>query len=205
MQRDEEWRRIRAGKITGSKAPALMLKTRQGKPTAKRADLVASLVAERFSGQEFEQIDSMVLRRGRETEDEAVGAYSFATGQMVTSVDFVVYDGLPHVGCSPDGLIGDDGLVEAKCPFNATKHLDALRFGLQAEEYFWQVQQQMLVTGRAWCDVISYDPRFPENLRLATKRVERDADAIKELIAAIISVNREVDEIVSELRSAYNG
>lgn len=199
MQRDEVWRRQRAGKFTASKSAALMERTQKGLPTAKRKELIARMVAERIAGEEFEQIDSMVMRRGREMEDEALGAYSLRTGEMPIPVDFVEATDLPNTGCSPDGLIQDDGLVEIKCPFNACKHLEAYRSGSHVTEYWWQVQHQMMVTGRLWCDIVSYDPRFPEGLRLAIRRVTRDGDAIVQLRTEIRRTDEEINAIIKEI------
>src|SRR5690606_41887739 len=99
----------------------------------------------------------------------------------VEEAGFVPCDSLPNTGCSPDGLIGDDGLVEIKCAASMQKHLEALRSGAHAVEYRWQLQHQLMVTGRQWVDAVSYDPRFPEHLQLAVTRVERDEAAIAEL------------------------
>lgn len=201
-QRDDEWRSIRVGRITGSRADALMAVTQAGKPTARREELIAQLVAERNAGQPFETATTFAMRRGSELEDEALGAYQMATGVPVVEKPFVVMDGLPWVGCSPDGLAADDGLVEIKCPLNAAKHVAALRFGTHADEYRWQVQHQMMVTGREWCDVVSYHPQFAQNCRLAIKRVERNAEAIEELRASIIQANSEIDGILAEIGKA---
>jgi hypothetical protein len=102
---------------------------------------------------------------------------------------------------SPDGLLGDDGLLEIKCPASQAKHLAALRDGSHANEYRWQIQGQLWVTGRQWCDAVSYDPRFPSGLQLAITRVQRDEKVIKELEAACIKAHAEVDAIVEELRN----
>ena len=82
-QRDDEWRSIRVGRITGSRADALMAVTRAGKPTARREELIAQLVAERNAGQPFETATTFAMRRGSELEDEALGAYQMATGVLV--------------------------------------------------------------------------------------------------------------------------
>ena len=104
-------------------------------------------------------------------------------------------------GCSPDGLLGDDGVLEIKCPDNPEKHLEAIRSGAHAKEYHLQVQHQLWVTGRKWADVVSYDPRFPEALQIAVTRVERDEETITKLAEAVATAEIEVAAVVAELKT----
>lgn len=175
-----------------------MSRTKSG-PSASRGALLALLAVERLTGKPVETYQNDAMRRGQELEAEARDAYSFATGNAVQEVGFVEAGDLPNTSSSPDGLIGGDGMVEIKCPANMAKHLDALRNGAHAKEYRWQLQHQLLVTGRAWVDAVSYDPRYPEHLQLAIVRVERDEAAINELREAIDKADAEVDAIVREL------
>lgn len=197
-QRTPEWFSARAGKFTSSRAGDLMSRTKSG-PSASRGALLALLAVERLTGKPVETYQNDAMRRGQELEAEARDAYSFATGNAVQEVGFVEAGDLPNTSSSPDGLIGGDGMVEIKCPANMAKHLDALRNGAHAKEYRWQLQHQLLVTGRAWVDAVSYDPRYPEHLQLAIVRVERDEAAINELREAIDKADAEVDAIVREL------
>ena len=103
------------------------------------------------------------------------------------------------VGVSPDGLVGDDGMVELKCPDAMAKHLAALRTGAHAAEYKWQLQGQLWVSRRDWVDAVSFDPRWPERLQLAVTRVYRDEAAINELRAACEIAEAEVKAMVEEL------
>lgn len=197
-QNTDAWLEQRAGKFTASRASDLMARTRSG-PSASRGNLLALLAVERLTGQPVETFQNDAMRRGQELEAEARDAYMFATGNVVTEVGFVECVDLAATGCSPDGLIGDDGLLEVKCPASMAKHLASLRTGAHAQEYRWQLQHQMMVTGRAWVDAVSYDPRWPEHLQMATVRVERDEDAIAELRDAIKAADAEVESIVREL------
>lgn len=199
-QDDAGWMLDRAGKFTASRASDLMAKTKTG-PSASRGNLIALLAVERLTGQPVETYQNAAMQRGIETEAEARDAYSFAKGVAVEEVGFIPCDQLPNTGCSPDGLVGEDGLVEIKCPASMAKHLDALRTGAHAVEYRWQLQHQLMVTGRAWVDAASYDPRFPEHLQLAVKRVERDEAAIAELRAEILKADAEVSALVEELNN----
>lgn len=197
-QGSQEWLALRAGKFTGSRFADLMAMTKSG-PSTSRANLLTTLALERLTGQPEETFQNDAMRRGTELEPLARGAYEAHTGELVEQAAFVAHVSLPFCGVSPDGLLGSDGLVEIKCPASQAKHLAALRNGAHASEYKWQVQGQLWVSGRAWCDVVSYDPRFPEGLQLAIVRIERDEVAIKALEESCIAANIEVNAIVSEL------
>lgn len=198
LQESSDWMLARAGKFTASRAADLMAKTKTG-PSASRGNLLALLAVERLTGQCVQTYQNDAMRRGTELEAEARDAYSFEAGIAVIESGFIVCESLPNTGCSPDGLIGDDALLELKCPASMQKHLDALRTGDHAAEYRWQLQHQMMTTGRKRVHAVSYDPRYPDGLQLATVIVERDDIAIAELRAAIIAADAEVDAIVSEL------
>ncbi|MGE7139747.1 lambda exonuclease family protein [Luteibacter sp. NPDC031894] len=194
-----EWFAARCGKFTGSRFADLMAITKSG-PSASRANLITSIALERLTGQPEQTYENDAMRRGKELEPIARGAYEAHTGDLVTEVGFIVCRDLNFVGVSPDGLVDDDGMVELKCPASQAKHLAYLRDGMHALEYRWQVQGQLWVAEREWCDVTSFDPRFPDGLQLAIARVTRDEKAIKELREACEKANDEVSAIVEELR-----
>ena len=198
-QESADWMLARCGMFTASRASDLMARTKSG-PSASRGNLLALLAIERLTGYPVETYQNDAMRRGNELEGEARDAYSFSTGNPVQESGFVVNDALPRTGCSPDGLIGDDGLVEIKCPASMAKHLEALRSNSHAHEYRWQLQHQLLVTERQWVDAVSYDPRFPEHLQLAVVRVHRDNEAIQSLITEITAADAEVEATVRELQ-----
>ena len=199
-QESAGWMLARCGMFTASRASDLMARTKSG-PSASRGNLLALLAIERLTGHPVETYQNDAMRRGNELEGEARDAYSFSTGNPVQESGFVVNDALPRTGCSPDGLIGDDGLVEIKCPASMAKHLEALRSNSHAHEYRWQLQHQLLVTERQWVDAVSYDPRFPEHLQLAVVRVHRDNEAIQSLITEITAADAEVEATVRELQA----
>lgn len=200
-QESDQWMLDRAGKFTASRANALMAKLRDGKPAASRGELIATLAVERLTGACVPTYQNAAMARGIELEAEARDAYSFHAGVAVEEAGFVTSSDLPNTGCSPDGLIGLDGLLEIKCPANPEKHIDALRRGSHAIEYRWQLQHQLMVTGRQWVDAVSYDPRFPDGLQLAITRVARDAQAIAELRDAILKADADVAGTVNELNN----
>ncbi len=199
-QMSDEWVRLRCGAFTASRADDLMARTKTG-PSASRGNLLTLLAIERLTGEEVPTYRNAAMERGIEMEAEARDAYSFLRGVAVDECGYVAHETIERCGCSPDGLVGSDGLVEFKCPSSMQKHLDSLRSGDHAREYRWQLQHQLMVTGRAWVDAVSYDPRFPEGLQLAVVRVLPDADAIEALRAEIAKADAEVDRIVSELQT----
>lgn len=199
-QRSSEWFAARCGKLTASRFADVMNVLKGGEPGANRRNLVALLAVERLTGQTVDGFQNDAMRRGTELEPEARAAYEAHTGELVEEVGFVPHPVLEYVGVSPDGLLGDDGLVELKCPASMAKHLDALRIGDHAKEYRWQLQGQLWVTGRKWVDAVSYDPRFPEHLRLAIVRVPRDEDAIAQLAAECAKANAEIEQVLSQLQ-----
>lgn len=199
-QDSQDWLQARCGAFTASRASDLMAKTRSG-PSASRGALLALLAVERITGQPVQTYSNAAMERGVDLEAEARDAYSFHTGNAVEEAGFIPHPTIAHCGCSPDGLVGQDGLLEVKCPSNMAKHLDAIRNGSHAAEYRWQIQHQLMVTGRQWVDAVSYDPRYPGHLQLAIKRVHRDEDAIAELVAEIAAAETEVAAIVAELET----
>ena len=186
-------------KLLSTSCSDLMARTKSG-PSASRGNLIALLAVERLTGQPVETYRNAAMDRGIELEAEACAAYSFSHGVAVDEVGYVPHPSIQHCGCSPDGLIGDDGLLEIKCPASMAKHLDALRSGAHAVEYRWQLQHQLFVTGRQWVDAVSYDPRYPEHLQLAVVRVTRDETAIADIKAEIAKADAEVEAIVNELK-----
>lgn len=199
IQGSSEWLALRAGKFTGSRFADLMAVTRSG-PSASRANLITAIALERLTGEPEQTFQNDAMRRGTELEPLARGAYEASTGELVQTVAFIQHPTMAFVGVSPDGFVGDDGMVELKCPASQAKHLSHLRSAAHVTEYRWQVQGQLWVAERDWCDVTSYDPRFPAGLQLAIKRVARDEKAIKELTAECIAADQEVEAIVNELR-----
>lgn len=197
-QRSAEWFHLRAGSFTASRCSDLMARTKSG-PSASRGNLIALLAVERLTGQPVETYRNAAMERGTELEAEARDAYSFAHGVAVAEVGYVPHPTIPNCGCSPDGLIGNDGLLEVKCPSSMAKHLDALRSGSHAVEYRWQLQHQLFVTGRQWVDAVSYHPSFPDGLELAILRVNRDESAIAEIEKSVLEAENEVEAVIKQM------
>ena len=117
---------------------------------------------------------------------------------------FIDHPRIVNSGASPDGLVGDEGLVEFKCPATAT-HLDTLLAGEVPSKYIPQIQFQMACTNRAWCDFVSYDPRLPEHLRMFVKRVPRDDTYIATLESEVTKFLAELEEKLTQLQELNRG
>lgn len=200
-QGSSEWIEARLGKVTASRIADVMARTKSGYGAA-RANYKAELVAERLTGAAGDSWQSPAMRWGVETEPLARDAYAFFKGVEVAEVGFVLHPSIAGTGASPDGLVGDAGLVEIKCPNTAT-HIDTLLGGSIPDKYRKQMLWQMACTGRAWCDFVSFDPRLPEAMQTYIERVERDDAAIAEIEAEVTAFLVEVDETVEALRAKF--
>jgi putative phage-type endonuclease len=198
-QGSAEWLQERCGKVTASRIADLMATTRSGY-AASRENYKAQLIAERLTGCVATSFTNAAMIHGTETEPEARRAYEFYVDRDVQQIGFVPHPVINMAGASPDGLVGDDGLLELKCPNTAT-HINALLTGRIDDKYHKQMQFQMACTGRQWCDYASYDNRMPERMRLFVKRVPRDETAINEIEAEVRSFLAEIDETTERLRA----
>lgn len=200
-QRTPEWFAQRAGKVTASCIADIMATTKSG-PAASRANYLAKLVAERLTGEVEQGFTNAAMQHGIDTEAEARDAYSFLHSRTVIEVGFCPHPTIGMAGASPDGLVGDDGLVEIKCPSTAT-HIATLRGGNIPDKYVKQMMFQMACTGRQWCDFASYDPRLPVEMRLHVQRILRDDDAIANIETAVVNFLADVDATVADLMGRY--
>lgn len=196
-QGTDEWKQARVGVPSGSKFSDIMAKG----GGATRATYLTALALERITGVREEFKTTFAMDQGTEREPFARLAYEANTGHLVTEIGFCMHDTL-QVGVSPDGLVGDVGMTEYKCPMPKT-HLEYLRLepGKCPSAYRWQVQGQLWVAEREWCDFVSYNQDFPENAQLIIRRVMRDEKAINELEIEVIKflgdIEREVEFIQS--------
>jgi putative phage-type endonuclease len=200
-QRSEEWFAARLGKVTASRIADVCARTKSGWGASRR-NYMAELVAERLTGVRAEGFVSAAMQWGTDMEPEARAAYEFYRDASVASVGFVAHPAIADSGASPDGLVGDDGLVEIKCPGTAT-HLETLLGATVPEKYVLQMQWQMACTGRQWCDFASYDPRLPESMRLFCDRVKRDEEQIAAIEKDVASFLEELRMTVYRLQKKY--
>ena len=205
-QRTDEWLQARAGKVTASRFKDVISRTAKGLPTADRTRYLWQIVTERLTGQPVQMPDAAPLRWGRENEDAARTAYMFTSSARLTETGFVAHP-MIQCGASPDGLLSDEtdpdgmfGLIEIKCPWSSQVHLETWLNGMP-EDHQAQIQGQMWLTGREWCDFVSFDPRMPADLQLYVQRVKGDPEFQARLEREIIAFSAEADEIVSRLRA----
>lgn len=201
IQGTDEWKTIRLGKVTASRVADVVARTKTGWG-ASRAGYAAQLVVERLTGSAAESYSNAAMQWGNDHEQEARDAYAFFRDVDVAEIGFVHHPTIPMSGASPDGLVGNDGLVEIKCPTSAT-HIETLLGGSVPTKYLTQMQWQMQCTGRTWCDFVSFDPRLPPEMRLFVRKVERDHARIAELEDAVAGFLAEVDATVAELTRLY--
>ena len=201
-QRSDAWFEARIGKVTASKVADVIAKTQSGY-AASRANYMAQLVCERLTGQREEFFISGAMQHGTDTEPLGRAAYESLKDVLVDEVGFVPHPTIEMAGASPDGLVGDDGLLEIKCPNTAT-HIDTLLTQTVPSKYNTQMQFQMACTGRLWCDFVSFDNRLPEELQLFVKRVPRDDVFIKQTEDAIVKFLAELDDKINKLMKVKN-
>lgn len=200
-QRSDEWRALRLGKVTASRVSDLCARTKSGY-AASRANYAAELVLERLTGRASEGYTNAAMQHGIDTEPEARNAYEFMYDAAVETVGFIVHPTIGAAGCSPDGCVRADGMIEIKCPQPAA-HLNTLLSGAVDDRYIKQIQFQLATAERAWCDYISYQPAFPELMRLFVKRIARDDALIAELEREARAFLSEVDATVAKLTAQY--
>ena len=193
-----EWRAARSGIATASRFADVMAKIKTGEAAGRR-NYRADLVVEILTGKPLDYFTTAAMKQGTEREPFARMAYESQTGIIVDEVGFCKHDTL-DAGASPDGLIGIDGGIEIKCP-ERSAHLQYLQLAAEPTEYTWQIQGCMWITGRSWWEFASYNPDFPDGLKLSVRRVMRDQSKIESLQLEVENFMREVKEEVSKLIS----
>ena len=203
IQGTQEWLDARRGFITGSKFGAVMSKSRVKGALSKTAETYLNeLLAGYLTGEPQGFQGNWATEWGNEHEDEARAAYTWETGNSVERVGFIEHPSESLVGCSPDGLIGSDGMLEVKCPFNSAVHVSNALRRTAPEEHDHQIHGNLWCTERAWCDFVSYDPRISERCQLIIVRVNRDERLIKQ-IAEKVAAFREL--LMTRLEKLTNG
>lgn len=198
VQGTSEWFAARCGRVTASRIKDVLAKIKSGE-AAVRKNYKAQIVVERLTGIAQETYTNAAMLYGTESEPQARAAYTFRTDNEVTEVGFIAHPTL-LAGCSPDGLIGEDGGLEIKCPFQSAVHIETLLNGIPPE-HIAQIQGSLWITGRQWWDFVSFDGRMPAHLQLYVKRVERDDKYIAMLETEVLTFLDEVSEVVEKLSS----
>ena len=197
LQRSDDWYAERCGKVTASRVKDLNAKPSKGK--ALNA-LGLTILAERLTGVQKETPTNFNMQWGIDNEAYAIAAYENETGFFVNGTGLIDHPFIEMFGASPDGLVGENGQIEVKCP-DTTTHLNTLLTKQIPDEHIPQITCQLACTRRKWCDFVSYDPRFPVGLQLMVVRVRRDADEVKRLESEAVKFLDEVAAIVADLES----
>lgn len=200
LQSDQDaWLAARLGHVTASRVADVIAKTKTG-VSAMRATYAAELVVERLMASPGDRYVNAAMQWGLDTEPHARSAYEFRCDVDVSPAAFIKHPSIEWAGASPDGFVGDDGLVEFKCPTTAT-HIDTLLGTKPPAKYITQMQWQMAVTGRQWCDFVSFDPRLTERMRFFLHRVPRDNAMIADLERQVELFLSEIEDTLSQLRA----
>lgn len=192
LQKSDEWFNIRLGKFTGSNFHIFF-----GNSKTKEIELYKK-AAERITKtkSDSDSFSNKHIERGVELENEARLMYELESMNNVKEVGFIELD--EFCGCSPDGLVGDDGMIEIKCKDNHTFLKQIIREEKAIEPiYRTQIQFNLYVSGRKWCDYVCYNPNF--NQALYIKRIDRDEDYIEKIKDCIETCNFTIDEIIKTL------
>jgi putative phage-type endonuclease len=194
-QGSPEWRMVRLGHVSGSNISDVMSK---GKGITRK-NLMMKILAERMTGVAPESFTNSAMEWGVEQEPFARMEYEVSRETFVEKTGFWKHPKIEWLGASPDGLVSHDGLVEIKCP-NSTTHLGYIFDDKVPSEYYNQIQCQLWVTERLWCDFVSYDPRIQkESKRLFVKRCIRDDILIDQMAVEVTAFLAELDELIIKL------
>jgi len=188
-QGSEEWFRVRLGKFTGSVAQAIAA---NGKGLET---LVFEKAAEILTSKPKPSYTNDDIKRGREYEDMARNAYEIETGRTVKQVGFVEVD--EFVGCSPDGLVEDDGLIEIKCK-NDANYARFLYDQKVDPAHNWQIQFNLWVTEREWCDHIVFNENFTKPISVI--RIQRNETEIAKLKAGVLTGIAQLKSILEKIK-----
>lgn len=203
-QGTESWFADRLGKVTASRLADVLAKTKTAY-SASRNNYMTQLVLETITQSRAESYTNFSMAWGTEQEPFARAAYEARTGQMVEEVGFLPHPTIALAGASPDGLVGDDGMVEIKCPSTSTAlecWLTQFQGGNAVDaKYYAQMQWQMRCADRSWCDYVVFDPRMPAKAQLFVTRVERDdawlANAEEEVVKFLAEMQDKVETLKS--------
>ena len=192
-QGSEEWLLMRLRKVTASRVKDVLTKGRGNTPSKTAESYMMELIAEALTGQSKPFFENDAMKWGTETEPQARSMYSVNNDFVaVKEVAFVEHN--KFIGISPDGLVGDDGLLEIKCP-NTTTQIKRALSDDYAADYKAQIQMQLWVTERKWCDFVSFDPRLDCAAGYLQQRVERDEEYIEEMKTKVYAFIEKMKEI----------
>lgn len=203
-QHEGPWYAARRGRVTASRIPDVMsfLKRgdKKGESTQKRKDYLLEKAQEIITGQSADHVVTLAMEWGISHEKQAVAEYELDRNVETDLVGFVVHPEIERAGASPDRLIGEDGLLEVKCPTSMT-HMEYLVERKIPDNYVYQIQWQLACTGRKWCDWVSFDPRMPAEHSLLIIREERNGKIISELNEGVKLFLADLLQLLQKLQS----
>ena len=192
-QRSTEWDDMRLGIPTASEYHKIV--TTKGEPSEQRQKYLYELVGERLTGRPTDRFASYKMKKATEREPTVRVFYELLYDIEVQEIGFIYGEGLRY-GYSPDGLIGENGLIELK---DAEPHVQAMRLdkGWKGREHFQQIQGGLFCSKREWCDLVS----FCEAMKPIIIRYERDEAFIAKLEAELVAFCDRLEEITEKLRA----
>ncbi|MGJ8524295.1 YqaJ-like viral recombinase domain [Halomonadaceae bacterium LMG 33818] len=199
-QGTDEWLAERAGRITASRFKDVIGVNKSGKFLKARDDYMMELAFERLSGSPKHSVSSQSMQWGTEAEPIAREAYELHTGLFVDETGLIIDPRYDFIGGSPDGIIDDDGIIEIKSPHDEKVHIRTWLEGMP-DHHMPQVQGNMMVTGRHWCDFISFDPRQAKNYQLYVQRIDRDDEYINDLMNRLVNFEQELQFMIEKITS----
>lgn len=202
-QGTKEWKESKLGYTSASRIHDVLSKPRKRgqEESSGRRNYKAKLIFEILSGKESKEdgVETWWTRRGEELEPDGRSEYELRNKVAVQTCGFIKHPSIPRYGCSPDGLVGDDGIIQIKC-LNRANHLECLTSGIPTQ-YAAQMVCELSVTGRQWNDFVSYHPEAPDDLKLYVKRIWRKdvLHIIESMEAEVIKFTREIDETIASI------
>jgi hypothetical protein len=207
-QGSELWQQARCGLVTASRCGDVIdcykSGAKKGQETAARASYRSELICEILTGFPYPQYVSQEMQWGIDQEPFARAAYEMERDVLVETCGFVLHPDVARFGASPDGLVGEHGMIQIKCPKTST-HLGWMLAGGVPREHCPQMLAEMACTGRAWCDFVSFDPRLPAHLQLFVRRFERHEPFILGLETEVVHFNREIENVLAALPQKPQG
>lgn len=185
-----EWLSLRAGKFTGSDFVIML-----GNGETKRK-MILEKATEHILGKPCnkDHYTNADMLRGIELEPIARQLYIGETFNEVKEVGFIEKD--EYCGVSPDGLVGEDGIIEIKCPKDTIFVEQSITEKIKPE-YYTQIQYALYITGRQWCDYVAYNENFP----LLIRRYERDEEHIEKIKNALEDGIEQVKQIILNFKN----
>lgn len=197
-QGSELWLNLRAGRFTATDAPELIPDKRNGKAKKGLETLCYKKAAYWLTGNLPENFVTAAMEWGHQHEANARALYEEVTGNAVKEIGFAEQD--DYAGCSPDGLVGEEGLIEIKCKQD-NNHLYAVCNEWIDPDHELQMQYQMLITNRHWCDYVLYNPLFKNPIYV--KRVFKDADVQAQLAEGLANGRELIKKIIENYDGRY--